>query len=49
MPQMIKVTGIVVGLALGGTALAEAGHGTVTQRTDRTRAFTVSRSGGRAS
>ena len=41
MPQMIKVTGIVVGLALGGTALAGAWPGATPPTTDRTRAFTV--------
>jgi len=41
MPQMMKVTGIVVGLALGSTAMAGARPGAAPQTTDRTRAFTV--------
>jgi len=41
MPQIMKVTGIVMGLTLGGTALAGAWPGVAPQTTDRTRAFTV--------
>jgi pimeloyl-ACP methyl ester carboxylesterase len=41
MPQIMKVTGIVVGLTLGGTALAGAWSGVAPQTTGRTRAFTV--------
>lgn len=41
MPQMMKVTGLVVGLTLGGTALAGGWPGAAPQTIDRTRAFTV--------
>lgn len=41
MPQIMQVTGIVMGLTLGGTALAGAWPGVAPQTTDRTRAFTV--------
>lgn len=41
MPQMMKVTGLVVGLTLGGAALAGGWPGAAPRTTDRTRAFTV--------
>ena len=41
MPQIMQITGIVLGLTLGGTALAGAWPRVAPQTTDRTRAFTV--------
>jgi N-formylmaleamate deformylase len=41
MPQITQVAGIVLGLTLGGAALAGARPGIGPQTTDRTRAFTV--------